>query len=207
MSCDTKNQIILHTATKHFANAGFDGARVDEIAAEAGVNKATLYYRIGNKEAIYEAIFVEITSAILEQVTQKTQEKDSPEAQLTIFANVFARALEDNIYIAPLILREVASGGTHMNETAMEKMHQIRAVLTQILKKGEENGSFHPSNPFLIHMIILGSLNFYSASASIRNKMSLTAETDNEKFRLPVTNVAKEIVNLILNSICINQKR
>ena len=104
MNRDPKIQIILHTATKHFAKSGFDGARVDEIAAEAGVNKATLYYRIGNKEAIYEEIFVEIISSILTQLEQRIQIKDSPEEQLVVFANVFAKSLEDNTYIAPLIL-------------------------------------------------------------------------------------------------------
>ena len=54
-----KEKNILEAAAKHFAINGFGGARVDENALEAGVNKATLYYRIGDKAAIYDRVFIE----------------------------------------------------------------------------------------------------------------------------------------------------
>ncbi len=204
ITCDPKKDIILRTATKHFAKAGFDGARVDEIAKEAGVNKATLYYRIGNKEAIYEALFVQLIGKVLSEIEQKTQTKKTAEEQLISFTEAFAQSLEDNIYIAPLILQEIASGGAHMNDKAIEKMNQIRGVLTTILKKGESDGSFQPTNPFLIHILLIGTLNFYSASASIRNKISLCCGNDSQSFISPVSSVATEIVNFILNSIKTN---
>ena len=47
---------ILKAATKEFSEAGFAGARVDEIANRAGVNKATIYYHIGDKQALYAQV-------------------------------------------------------------------------------------------------------------------------------------------------------
>jgi len=47
---------ILQTAEKLFARQGFDGARVDEIAKQAGVNKALIYYYFDSKEKILESI-------------------------------------------------------------------------------------------------------------------------------------------------------
>ena len=47
---------ILKVATKLFARKGFDGARVDEIAKKAGVNKALIYYYFKSKEEILEEI-------------------------------------------------------------------------------------------------------------------------------------------------------
>ena len=47
---------ILDAASAEFAERGFAGARVDEIAARAGVNKAMLYYRIGDKQTLYNAV-------------------------------------------------------------------------------------------------------------------------------------------------------
>lgn len=203
MRCD-KKQNILVTATKHFAQFGFDGARVDEIAAEAGVNKATLYYRIGNKEAIYEEVFIAIIDCILTRMELSLKNEDKPESQLRTFANVFASSLDENPHISPLILREIASGGLHMNDQAIEKMHKMRQILTTILKKGEDDGVFHSTNAFLIHMLLIGTLNFYSASSSIRNKMSQSPEQEKVNFILPVSDIANEVVNLILKSIRIN---
>jgi len=50
---------ILKAATKLFARKGFDGARVDEIAQKAGVNKALIYYYFKSKEEILEEIMKE----------------------------------------------------------------------------------------------------------------------------------------------------
>ncbi len=49
-------QKILDAATNVFSEKGFDGARVDEIAARAKVNKAMLYYYFENKEKLLEEI-------------------------------------------------------------------------------------------------------------------------------------------------------
>jgi len=51
-----KETIILETAEKLFAQKGFDGARVDEIARKAGVNKALIYYYFESKEQILQTI-------------------------------------------------------------------------------------------------------------------------------------------------------
>ncbi|MBD3412947.1 MAG: TetR family transcriptional regulator [Candidatus Aminicenantes bacterium] len=54
---------ILKAATKLFAEKGFDGARVDEIAQKAKVNKALIYYYFKSKEEILD----EITKQFLEE--------------------------------------------------------------------------------------------------------------------------------------------
>jgi AcrR family transcriptional regulator len=48
---------ILETAAEVFAEKGFDGARVDEIAKKAGVNKALIYYYFESKDKILEELF------------------------------------------------------------------------------------------------------------------------------------------------------
>src|SRR5215469_5629217 len=50
---------ILEAAERAFAGEGLAGARTDAIAAEAGVNKALLYYYFKSKEALYEAVIEE----------------------------------------------------------------------------------------------------------------------------------------------------
>ncbi len=47
---------IMAAAERQFAKAGLAGSRTDEIAAEAGVNKALLYYYFKSKEHLYEAV-------------------------------------------------------------------------------------------------------------------------------------------------------
>jgi len=47
---------ILEAATNEFADKGYAGARMDEIARQAKINKAMIYYHIGDKEALYATV-------------------------------------------------------------------------------------------------------------------------------------------------------
>lgn len=48
--------VIMQAAARVFANKGYEGARVDEIAKEAGVTKSLLYYHFKSKEEIFEVL-------------------------------------------------------------------------------------------------------------------------------------------------------
>lgn len=50
-------QRILEAAEQIFAEVGFDGARVNDIASKAGVNKALIYYYFESKDAILDELF------------------------------------------------------------------------------------------------------------------------------------------------------
>ena len=47
---------LLTAARREFASHGLAGARVDEIAARAGVNKQLVYHYFGDKDALYLAV-------------------------------------------------------------------------------------------------------------------------------------------------------
>ncbi len=64
---NSKNRILM-AARKVFAEKGYDGARVDEIASEAGINKAMLYYYFGSKDNILREIITNMS------LTYKTEE-------------------------------------------------------------------------------------------------------------------------------------
>ena len=59
---------ILNMAAKLFAEKGFDGARVDEIARKAKVNKALIYYYFKNKEEIRRSLFDGFIHDVMELV-------------------------------------------------------------------------------------------------------------------------------------------
>jgi len=67
---------ILKVATKLFARKGFDGARVDEIAQKAGVNKALIYYYFKSKKEILEEIMKEFLE---ESLRRKQKMLERPE--------------------------------------------------------------------------------------------------------------------------------
>ena len=60
---EASRRAILQAALIEFAQEGIAGARMDAIAAAAGVNKALLYYYFRDKEALYGAVLDDSSSA------------------------------------------------------------------------------------------------------------------------------------------------
>ena len=69
---------ILRAATAVFAELGYAGARVDEIARRAGVNKATIYYRIGDKRELYARALHTVISDLGERLSQSLNKEKDP---------------------------------------------------------------------------------------------------------------------------------
>lgn len=67
---DNTEEKILAAATNVFVTKGMDGARMQEIADEAGINKALLHYYFRTKERLFEAIFTQIIEFAFPKLTQ-----------------------------------------------------------------------------------------------------------------------------------------
>src|SRR5215475_13316975 len=70
---------LLAAARHEFAASGLAGARVDEIAARAGVNKQLVYHYFGDKDAIYLAVLEWVYEEIRDQERRLNLEGVPPE--------------------------------------------------------------------------------------------------------------------------------
>jgi AcrR family transcriptional regulator len=131
---------ILQAATKEFAEAGFAGARVDEIAKSAGVNKATLYYHIGDKKALYAQVVHHLFGNAVKQFSRNITAAQSPEDNLKAFIQTIAGMVDLHPELAAIMLREQASGGKHFPEMVAQDLAQIIGILTEILDDGVRSG-------------------------------------------------------------------
>lgn len=104
---------IIDVSIQLFARKGFDGARVDEIALEAGVNKALIYYYFKSKSLILEEIFNEFykqtTDLIFERLNERIAMDDSDWVQS--FFNAFLDFLENRKSILKIMLTESLKSG------------------------------------------------------------------------------------------------
>jgi AcrR family transcriptional regulator len=163
-------EAILDAAAELFADRGFDGARVDEIARAARVNKATLYYQIGDKEALYHAVLERSFRRTADEVEAAMGQSGDCEEQLRRFVTVFAQTTGNTRYAAPILLREIAAGGRNLPDAAVAQMGRILAALSGALERGQAEGRFRPVNSFMVHMMIVGSLTLYAANEPIRRR-------------------------------------
>src|SRR5512136_1493812 len=98
-------QRILEAAAEVFAERGFGGAGVDEIARRAGVNKAMLYYHVGDKAALFAEVVNSNVEGIRQAVTSALGGLDDPKERLRAIPRAFAKAAATHRYLPQLMLR------------------------------------------------------------------------------------------------------
>ena len=168
------SQKILNCATRLFAQSGYDGTIMDDLAEKCGANKASIYYHHKDKATLYENALVALFTPIADAVIDAADSEDDPILKLRCHIKAFANASAENPYFASILMREMASGGVHMPTPAKKQMQRILLSLKTTLQLGESKKIFIPADPLLIHFMIVGTLNLFVASASLRSSLPET---------------------------------
>jgi AcrR family transcriptional regulator len=192
---------ILEAAADVFSEVGFSGARVDEIAERAGVNKAMIYYHIGNKDVLYAEVIQNVIGNTAETIARRIKDIQDPEEKLRIYIRAFARNLDENPQVAPIMMLEVASGGRHLPEVVARDIFRIVNMLREILREGVEKGIFVETIPFLIHIMVIGAMITFKTSAPIRARYDWIPKTIRSMHDKISGNILGEIEKLILKAV------
>ena len=192
---------ILAAASAIFSENGFAGARMDEIAIRAGVNKATIYYHIGDKNALYAETLHHVFKPTADRMAVTLRAGQGAEEKLVTFIQSFADMLDRHPHLSSIMLREVASGGRNFPDIIIRDLTHFFGILKDILKEGAAQDVFVQVTPFVVHMMIVGTSLFYKASGPVRERNPELPE----QVRLMDQNVsgkiADEIVRLVLKAV------
>ncbi|MBC2713991.1 MAG: TetR/AcrR family transcriptional regulator [Desulfobacteraceae bacterium] len=191
---------ILASAIKEFADKGFAGARMDEIATQAKINKAMIYYHIGDKEVLYTAV-LNSTFGNMAAVMEKNIIWDKlPAENLHIYIQTVSETIRGNPQIPPIMLRETASGGKDLPVEVIQSLSTILEILAQIIKQGIERNEFHPASSLIIHFMLISPLIFLKQMETlIRHQINrLGPENINSKWP---DDICGEIETLIVRAI------
>jgi AcrR family transcriptional regulator len=168
----TARQKILDAASSVFADEGFAGARVDEIARRAGVNKAMLYYHVGNKQALYTAVLARNFDHMEKALDEALASDASIHEQLEALIAGIARTLRDLPDHPRIVLREFASAGTNLQPEVLERMVKVLGKVRGLLHDGVENGQLRATDPVMTHLALVGASLILSSVSPLRQRVS-----------------------------------
>ena len=99
------------------------------------------------------------------------------------------------------MMREIASGGAHLPRVVVEDISSILGILIGILEEGKKKGVFAETVPFLIHMMIMGTILFYKGALPFKDRhLLLPADIKTGDKKLKGT-VGEEVSRLVLKAI------
>jgi len=190
---------ILSAAGEVFAQIGFSGARVDDIAERAGVNKAMLYYHVGDKEHLYEVVLTETFERGLVSLRLATEKFNSPSEKLQAILDVVASFGTNNPNFVPIMVREIASGGATLPDEMLLRMASVFRVVADVLAEGVSQRVFRATDPLLTHVSLVGSMMFLVATQPIRERLrriaGMVAETHSP------ADLSRHVGNLFLHGL------
>jgi AcrR family transcriptional regulator len=192
---------ILTAATLNFARYGFDGARMDAIAKEAGVNKATIYYHIGGKKALYAAVLHEAFSERASQMASHVAAAFTAEDKLKVIFKLLRHHILNKPHISAIMMYEIASGCRNFPDILTQDFTRIICLVADTLQEGAQSGRFAAVHPVLIYLMAITPLAFYEKiSTGLQEPLASGSKSRN----VPVISFeefGKQLEALILKSL------
>ncbi|MDB5798174.1 MAG: TetR/AcrR family transcriptional regulator [Paucimonas sp.] len=196
---DRTRRSILKFASQEFAAKGFAGARVDEIARKAGINKQALYYHFGSKEDVYRAAMENGFQRFREHDAELASEAYSPvEALVKLTTNTF-NDLQDTKELTGMLADVNRHKGKHLDVKRVREINApVIGLITSILERGERDGVFRPGVcPVQFYLSMMSLLIF-----SFSNVYTLSAIVGEDlKTKAAVQKRREHVIELLLASL------
>lgn len=194
---DTEAQ-ILDAAKDVFQKKGMDGARMQEIANEAGINKAMLHYYYRSKQLLFEAVFNNAFSLLAPQLNKILNDDSSIEDKVKNFTSNYISFISKHPYLPNFIIQEL-----NRNPKFFEIIQQNAAFPTLDKFKAQvalevENGILKPIEGEQLFINIL-SLNIFPFIATPLIKGLL--KIDDKGFKQLIEKRKIAVSEFIINSI------
>lgn len=152
-----KRRQILDAAVRTFADLGYHGARVSDIAEHAGVAHGLLYHYFASKEEVLQTIFRENWGELLERF-KAVERSDEPAAEkLAGISKILLRTWRNDPALVTVMVREVAR--SPQLQAQVEEVREAFAILERVIREGQRRGEFRADvDPRLASWILYGGL-------------------------------------------------
>ncbi len=190
---------ILDAARKIFVQQGMMGARMQDIADEAGINKALLHYYFKNKEELFAVIFKQAANRLFPRINQIFNSDEPLFTKIESFCAEYIDVVMENPYLPLFVMNEIHRDadffikkiwGESNRPNPMKFMMQIE---TEIQK-----GTIRRINPMHLLMNLISMTMFPFVA---RPMLQANLGMDDWTFRMMLEQRKKEIPDFIIRSI------
>lgn len=156
--------LLLEAARIEFAAKGLEGARVDEIARRAGVNKQLVYHHFNNKDDLYKAVLDAAYAKIRAEEAKLDLGKRDPQTAMRRLVTFSFDYLAGNRDFVTLLTDENLHRARHLKKSSdLPGLHsQLVAMIAGTLDRGAAEGIFRRDvDPVQLYISIAGLGFFY----------------------------------------------
>jgi AcrR family transcriptional regulator len=151
---EKKRQLIAATAARLFATRPFHKVKLDDVAAEAGVGKGTLYVYFKSKEDLY---FCLISDAFYQMFEELAAQLDDAGLSATQTLRRIVAALVKFGFDHPQLFELMRSAGPKVKDPRWEaKRKELMVLIEKTIRRGNRTGEFHDPHPEITALCLPG---------------------------------------------------
>lgn len=194
----TTEEKIFNAARIVFQKKGFAGARMQEIADEAGINKAMLHYCFKNKQLLFEAVFMNAFGQLAPQINAIFNSDETVFDKIKKFTHSYISFVIDNPYLPQFVIQEMNNNPEFvMSFLNHENRPNPKLLISQIEKEIAE-GIIKPINPKQLLLDIFSMTVFpFAAQMMVKGIIQISDSEFNQLMEERKTSIAEQIINSI----------
>ena len=161
---------ILMAAENAFAERGFAGARTDQIAQAAQVNKALLYYYFKSKRRLYDAVLESLVDQ--QHAAQRLPQPGAKHLDTIVaFVNGYVDFVTAHPNYPRLMQREMMARGPQLQRIVRDYWSPSQRRLIRAIEEGIRDGEFRDVDPTHTGLSIVAMTVFYFAATPVLREM------------------------------------
>ena len=172
---EASRSAILAASLAEFAGHGLAGARMDAIAATAGVNKALLYYYFRSKDELYAAVLDEFFQRLQARIEGALNSGTTAGERILLYARAHFDSVSESRYYARLFQGEMSAGredSPHLSRIVERYIRPISLRVFGVLQQGIVDGEFRAIDPAQFAPTMAAAIVSYFISPVVRRLRS-----------------------------------
>lgn len=139
----TSRDVILDAAIRCFAEKGYAATTIKDLASEAQVNSALLYYYFADKQTLYRETLRHIAERLSDSAGRRLDDELAPDDAIRRFVQQQAEFLIANPHVPRLMLREMLEHtGRHAEGAIVSLIGGVFKTLCDVIRRGQHEGIF-----------------------------------------------------------------
>jgi len=176
---DTREK-ILETATRLFSTQGYSNTSLSQVAKEAQVSKALIFWHFENKEKLFRAALQRTFEPYIINVVDDLEGLSEID-QIKRLIDQYYAFVSENIYSVKFVVSLILRDEKHPDDFLghVNELHRVyRNLLADIIENGRQKGVFRPTvNPILDAGLIITALHGILVQGFMGNDAPEKAET------------------------------
>jgi AcrR family transcriptional regulator len=189
---DRTRDRIFTAAAELIGERGFHGTTVDDIVAQAGVAKGTVYYHFKSKEALFDGLLNEHLTRLAEAFRAAVDRSGSPTEALKSLVRTELDYIHTNQAASKLLMSEVWRADRVWRDTLHVLRERYVAVFRDVLDDGVTAGVFRPD----LDTLLTASALFGMTATVALDWLVFDPDRQSEW-------VASEVTSLVLRSVTV----